>query len=423
MRDQFIQNIAHVLPKRDESLLFDVLDSEYHNVNQVVAGLEAESKYYVEQIKIDQQKYEVAYRSHDERLTAFHQAKVLNDRFEQLDQKEEQLKKEQAQIPQFTKREEQLAAAERASKIDLHEKQVADWRIEEKTKQHRLATAETAKKTVSKNLLIADENYKQQEQKQDQRDEVSKRLEQLNGHLPVVKDIEERKKHLFQMATKGKQTAKDLEDVKATLADKQKAIDKYNEEIKEMDHAVSKLPEKQQTLQEMRDKVKLLMAYHRLMNEQITLDKDVQATKQISEQVKATYLKAEKSWLNNQASILANHLHDGEACPVCGSVDHPNKATINKEIITKEQLEIIKRDYDEKDTLYRNAVAGLKNKQLQREEKEQELLAMNIPLSDTSQVEKELVDRGTRLDKRGRAIKETTRTATAIKGFFRKSDS
>ena len=187
-----------------------------------------------------------------------------------------------------------------------------------------------------------------------------------------------------------------------------------------MDSAVSKLPEKQQTLQEMREKVKLFMAYRRLMNEQIGLEKDVQTTKQASEQVKATYVNAEKSWLNNQATVLANHLHDGEACPVCGSVDHPNKAIITKESITKEQLEILKRDYDEKDSLYRNAVAGLKNKQLQREEKEQELLAMNISLTDTNKVEEELVASGKRLDKEVEHLKKQREQLQQLKASLEK---
>jgi DNA repair protein SbcC/Rad50 len=35
----------------------------------------------------------------------------------------------------------------------------------------------------------------------------------------------------------------------------------------------------------------------------------------------------ETKWLHGQAANLANQLHDGEACPVCGSESHPNPAS------------------------------------------------------------------------------------------------
>ncbi|MFJ5712996.1 AAA family ATPase [Neobacillus sp. NPDC093127] len=41
---------------------------------------------------------------------------------------------------------------------------------------------------------------------------------------------------------------------------------------------------------------------------------------------KALVEDMERKWLHGQASLLASRLHDGEACPVCGSVDHPTPA-------------------------------------------------------------------------------------------------
>ncbi|MDZ5473033.1 SMC family ATPase [Bacillus sp. 31A1R] len=52
----------------------------------------------------------------------------------------------------------------------------------------------------------------------------------------------------------------------------------------------------------------------------------------------------ENKWLKGQASILASHLHDGEACPVCGSEQHPHLATsLGADIPTEEDLKAAKK--------------------------------------------------------------------------------
>ena len=43
---------------------------------------------------------------------------------------------------------------------------------------------------------------------------------------------------------------------------------------------------------------------------------------------KALVEELEQKWLHSQAVILAGKLHNGEACPVCGSPDHPSPATL-----------------------------------------------------------------------------------------------
>ena len=44
---------------------------------------------------------------------------------------------------------------------------------------------------------------------------------------------------------------------------------------------------------------------------------------------KALVEELERKWLNNQAAILAGNLHEGEACPVCGSDHHPRLASVS----------------------------------------------------------------------------------------------
>ncbi len=49
----------------------------------------------------------------------------------------------------------------------------------------------------------------------------------------------------------------------------------------------------------------------------------------------------QQNYLREQAGILASDLEDGAACPVCGSLEHPNKASITGELISKEALDAL----------------------------------------------------------------------------------
>ncbi len=54
------------------------------------------------------------------------------------------------------------------------------------------------------------------------------------------------------------------------------------------------------------------------------------------------YQSAEKQFLDSQAGILAKSLKDGEKCPVCGAVHHPEPAKLAGSFVDAKQLEQLK---------------------------------------------------------------------------------
>ncbi|MCV2216941.1 AAA family ATPase [Thauera sp. Sel9] len=48
------------------------------------------------------------------------------------------------------------------------------------------------------------------------------------------------------------------------------------------------------------------------------------------------------AWRRAQAAILAHHLHDGDACPVCGSASHPSPARFDGELPTEQALQAVR---------------------------------------------------------------------------------
>ena len=55
-----------------------------------------------------------------------------------------------------------------------------------------------------------------------------------------------------------------------------------------------------------------------------------------------TYERASRAYLDAQAGILAAALVEGEPCPVCGSREHPNPASVSAAAPTKEELQALK---------------------------------------------------------------------------------
>ncbi|MGJ9457274.1 AAA family ATPase [Oceanobacillus sp. CF4.6] len=411
-RDHYIGNISTVLPTREESLLSGVLAADYYNVPQVVAGLEEETEFYRNQISKDEQRYKEAYNAHDKEQKAYHQAQALNERFLEMDQKEKLFKELEVQVPKILEKEKQLEDAERASTIEVYEKQADEWRKEEKLKEQKLANTVAAEKAAVANLEKAQLSYQEEENKKEQRETAGKTLDRLEGHLPVVKDIDERKKYLAELARKGAQTHTELEKVKSKLNELNIQSEKYKEQIDKLDQAVSELPDKQQKLTEMREQARVLKGYSELKDQQETLAKDVTIKEQEYKNTKDAYLNLEKAWLNNQAIVLANHLHEGEACPVCGSVEHPNIATTEEDIVTKEQLEAFKKKLDGKDGLYRTALAEVKANLAQLAEKEKEVAEHKVQLDEIPSLFRQLVEAGKHLVKE---VEELTASRNELK--------
>ncbi|MCI8284792.1 MAG: SMC family ATPase [Firmicutes bacterium] len=58
------------------------------------------------------------------------------------------------------------------------------------------------------------------------------------------------------------------------------------------------------------------------------------------------YRRIYKSFLDEQAGILAESLHDGEVCPVCGSLEHPSPAVKSDRAPSQQELEQAKAAFD-----------------------------------------------------------------------------
>ena len=81
-----------------------------------------------------------------------------------------------------------------------------------------------------------------------------------------------------------------------------------------------------------------------------------------------TYTRLSEAYLADQAGILADGLHAGKPCPVCGSLDHPSPAAHLSHAPTKAQTDQAAKARDEADQTARTASEACAKAQTERDQ-------------------------------------------------------
>ena len=381
-----IQRITSSLPARD-SELFEVLGREHMNINQVLAGLEKETVYYKEKISEDEQRYQAVYQLHTDKMDAYHEAKKWNDRFSELDSKKIQFEKLEQQQPEYAEKEEILQSAERAGYISGIESLFQDLYNEEKEKKELQEKAIDQQKQAEHDKLSAEQAYIEQQKFQSERDKLNEQIVYLDKLLPAIQELDRKKETLIKFEKNAHQSEKLLHQ-----ADEE--FNNQKDEKQFIDGKIAKLEVFLESADTTQLELSTVTEKYRITSEFISLKQQKQQQQTVQQAKKIdfgqsdkTYRQLESQWFANQAHILAEQLRDGEACPVCGSLDHPGANLKTEEMtVSKEQVEASKAAFDKVDGEYRNASAKLFALQEQMENKGEELASQGL---DAEQAEEQ----------------------------------
>lgn len=186
------------------------------------------------------------------------------------------------------------------------------------------------------------------------REQLLERITTLKNELPkyeqlsnLLKELEQ-KKNLLQVNQKQLQATQES----VTLLEKQ--IHEYKTELSKLkDEALllqtlkqseEKLIKEKKEIEELSNEIRNL----KHAQQELLLAQDeyiVRSQKAIT--LKNEYNQKYKQYLDEQAGVLAKTLQDGEKCPVCGSLSHPEPATIMTTAPTKKELENAKKITEE----------------------------------------------------------------------------
>ncbi len=131
-----------------------------------------------------------------------------------------------------------------------------------------------------------------------------------------------------------------LEKVKASLS--------VFEEISNVNLKIDYSQSQIKTLEQSETEIKKVISFLTLKNKLVLAEKvnaeneKLQSLISEFEVSKNQYINALSSFLDNQAGILAQKLTDNTPCCVCGSLTHPNKATLGENVFTQSQVDALK---------------------------------------------------------------------------------
>lgn len=188
-------------------------------------------------------------------------------------------------------------------------------------------------------------------------------LEQFDKDLKKCKADEE------QFTAEKSRLVEKLDNLKKELASLKPSSDKKNELEKSLTTAVNaldsfkKLKRDQDELEVCKKEYgKALHLFKNAENEYLTSSR--------------AYDEASGIFLSSQAGILASALQDNMPCPVCGSLNHPKKADLPKEVPSAKRLDELKADKEKREKIRKTCAEDANGKKGKLEEKE------NIFVSD-----------------------------------------
>ncbi|RHW04952.1 SMC family ATPase [Clostridiaceae bacterium OF09-1] len=209
----------------------------------------------------------------------------------------------------------------------------------ENKQQSLLAAEKTAKEAAEQSALA--------EEKRGRAEELQKKIDKINA--------EEQK---YQQREQLKEKVAALTNDQKILAEKETSYDtaekKLGETIQNLKETVAELKNRPTEMQEIRnqgDKLAELTENIRVILEERVWDRTKGKRKLAEKQqvflkarekyeaIREKRMEAERILENCRAGILAKDLEEGQKCPVCGSVHHPELASLPERFITEDEFE------------------------------------------------------------------------------------
>lgn len=194
--------------------------------------------------------------------------------------------------------------------------------------------------------LVFLEALKIEEAKAEKTKELEEEISNEKKELFTYGQLDELLKFLKENAQEKKQVKEKLDQLKSEKEDLFKAIDKSKkrlEELKGSQLAYQELGYKKSNLEERERKGGLLLKEAKsleALEEKLKTSQDkYKKAEEEAQLAKKEYGVKYKAWLDGQAGVLAQTLVAGEACPVCGSLEHPMRAQTAAEAPDRDDID------------------------------------------------------------------------------------
>lgn len=286
-------------------------------------------------------------------------------------------------------------------------------------------------------------------------EDLSKEIGRIEGTLPKYTQLDMLHKEIAELSDGIKKAEDDLRSSAASEMTLLESLEDKKKELSLLENTGEELVRKRQQkeiLTKRTDDLKSIsdsMEIHERNVSQLARYQDALVTRMAErDAATAEYHAGNNLFLSEQAGILALSLNEGTPCPVCGSLTHPSKASLSKNVPSQQQVAILKKTAEDLESKVNKGAAicaeqkakveaGLDNLTARLNEilsvKEygpEALSALQTGMKDTEEalrsVEAEIKELKARSERKGRLageIPETEKRIAAIKEEYARTSS
>ncbi|HDR7623607.1 TPA: SMC family ATPase [Bacillus mycoides] len=412
-RELYFRNVFK-LPIRDGALLEALVEQEHVNTHQVVEALEQETIWYnaeVEQLHLEQNDKTKQLKEAEER---FHAAKAVNEKFKDLEQKNEKYSILQENRAVIEMKEKSFKHAEQAKRLLPFEQWHEEAMQYEQQSESLLKQIIAKKEHIMNSFALAQEKYEALKNKASERENAKKQVQRLEELQPIIASLAEKKLNLQNAEIHIGKLKEGMQKLDEQLEAHKNEKQRMSGELQQLEAALEQYVAKVEELTNMREDAKVLKQAYDVWQEKQKYELEKESAFHKMQQAVSTYENMERRWLSEQAGILALHLHDGESCPVCGSMDHPKKATEQSNAIDEKELNELR----EKKTIAEKLHVQLEEKwnfyRVQYEQVIEEVLKRGYRSEELVETYSALVQKGKQLAVEVNALKASEETRKQI---------
>lgn len=307
--------------------------------------------------------------------------KIENDKkiLEEHEATKERLEGHRGKIDTVKVYEEKLLKGKRAEKIKLIENKLNEEKNNREKREAIILNIKKEKEEVIAKLETAKKNLEESKNKTKEKEELIIKLEKLKKQEDSVLTYIEKKDKVINLEKLLNQKDKELKSLKNEEIELEKEIKINLEELRKSIEAEGKIAlilEKGKKHKRDIDALKdLKECYENIRYKRMDFDKkrdEFNLVEKNFKKIKLEFEKSEDDFKKGQAGILAEDLEEGMSCPVCGSKEHPNKAVRPSNVLSEEEIKVLKENYDkayeEKELLLRELT--VLNKEIESFQKE-----------------------------------------------------
>lgn len=415
-RELYFRNVFK-LPIRDGALLETLVEQEHVNTHQVVEALEQETVVYnaeVEQLQVEQ---DVQTKQLKDAETRFHAAKSVNEKFIDLQQKNEKYNTLQENRTVIEMKETSFKRAEQAKRLLPFEQWHEEAMQNEQKAESLLKQIIAKKENILSNFELAQKKYEAVKNKEPERENVKKLVQRLEELQSIIASLAEKQLNLQNAEIQIGKLKESMQNLDRQLEEHTNQKQLMSSELQQLERALEQYVDKVEELTNMREDAKVLKQAYDVWQEKQKFEQEKEtAFTKMQEAVRA-YENMERRWLNEQAGILALHLHDGESCPVCGSTNHPKKATEQSDAIDEKELNDLRDKKNIAEKLHVQVEEKWNFYRLQYEQVIEEVVKRGYNSEELAETYSALVQKGKQLaaDVNSLKVSEETRKQTAVK--------